>query len=273
MAQDNSFKNLFSSYLGSNASGYLGPLADIVGGSLNSGFVKPAAYREGFFVRLDLQMAATFLSDDQKVFQAVTEGAFFPETTASVPTIVGAGSGTVVQGDGGTAYVFPAGLAINRVLLAIPQLTVGMLGTDVSVRWAGVDIDDVGKFNLLGIGGRHNISQYFSDVPVDLAVGYHFHAVSLGDILDLTSMIASVHASHTTGAASFYGGVGYESTTMDIRYENSAQEISEIEIALAGPSGVRITGGIALDLSFLTIFGDYTLGGQNAATFGISIGN
>ena len=274
-AQDNDFENLFSSYSGANATGYLTPLAEILGGSLNSGFVKPVRLDDdGFHIRLDVQLAAVFVSDSQKEFQGTTDGGFTPETTTAAPTILGAGTATTVQGDVGTSFVFPAGLAITRTILPIPQITVGnVAGTDASIRWLGVGIDDVGDFSLLGIGARHSVSQYFPELPVDVAVGLHYHTVSLGDLLDLKAGIFSVQASRRSERVSLYGGVGYETSSMDVTYDADDADQGEVAISLDGASGVRATGGLAFHLPGITLFGDFTLGSQSVAAFGIGIGN
>ncbi|MEX2528931.1 MAG: DUF6588 family protein [Gemmatimonadota bacterium] len=271
-AQENRFEDLFSSYLGANASGYLAPLAQVVTGSLNSGFVRPSPRAEGMTFRLDIQAATALVSNSQQEFLATTEEGFSPQTTTAAPTILGKSSAVRVPGEGGTAYIFPAGLAVQRVVIPIPQLTVGWGGSDASVRWVGVDIQDVGRLDLLGVGARHRISRYLPELPVELTVGVIHHSVTLDEELDLSTTLASVQVGRPSGAFDLYGGVGWEFSSGNVRYDPSDPEESDVEVDLEGVSGPRATAGVAFGRSLFTLSADITLGTQNVFTFGVGIG-
>lgn len=262
-------------YAGDNGAGYLTPLAEVIGANLNSGFVRSARIEEGFHVRFELLVPSSAVSDDQRTFTATTDGFFTPVQTASVPTILGSDVGTSVSGDGGTSYNFPAGFELSRLGTAIPQVTVGSVaGTEATLRWMAFNLEDLGEFGHVGVGVRHSVSQYFTNLPADIAVGGLYQTVSLGDIIDTKAMTFGVHASADAGVATAYGGVMYETSTMDVNYSQGAgPDALAVSLQLDGHTGIRVTGGIELDLRLLRLRGDLSLGSQTVLGLGLSLGN
>jgi hypothetical protein len=272
-ASAQSAEDLLGRYIGDNAQGYLGPLADFLGASLNSGWSHSASVPSGVHIRLDLVGAGALIGDAQRTFQATTEGSFTPRTTAAAPTIFGSGQPVVVNGQGGTAYVFPGGIPAKMVALAVPQLTLGTVaGTMVSVRWFGIDInDDLGRVSMLGLGAQHDIGRYFSDLPLDLSVAGSWQSLELGDVAKTSGMVVSVLGGKRFSVLGLYGALGYEnaSTELDIEREGST-EVTRIELDAANT--VRVTAGFALHLKVIELFADYTLASQKAFTVGLGLG-
>ena len=274
--EDDKFADVVGAYIGANAEGYVKPLAEILGASLNSGFIRairPVGPGNGITFRLDLVNGNVFVSESMKTFQATTEGGFHPETTTEAPTIVGDDEPKYVEGTGGLEYVFPAGLNVSRVGLVVPQVTIGGIrGTDLSVRWIGYSIEEVGDLSLLGLGVRHNISQYFNALPVDLAVGGAYHTISFAESLDLTAMLISAQAGITRGVFSLYGGLGFESSSMTVDYAHEDAENGRVNIDVDGANGIRATLGAGLSLAILQLYADYSLGTANVLSLGIGLG-
>ncbi len=166
-----------SSYTGVNAEGYLKPLAEAFGATLNSGFFRSAYLpTSGFHIGFEVLAMGLFFSDSHRTFDATTEGLFLPRSTVKAPTIVGPGEAVkITNGVGGTSYVFPGGLDLNSFAMLAPQLRISSVrGTEFVGRWAQIKSGDaeLGDVTLWGIGARHNISQYLSeDFPFDLALG------------------------------------------------------------------------------------------------------
>lgn len=258
-------------YTGANGIGYLTPFAEVVGANLNSGFVRSARIEEGFHVRLDLIVPLASISDDQKFFAATTDGGFEPQTTVDAPTVLGDPTTLVVPGSGGSGYAFPAGFGIKRLGTAIPQITVGSVaGTEVSVRWLGLTFDDFGDFSHVGVGLRHDVSQYFS-VPFDLALGGMVQQFKLADFVDAQTLVVSMQGSLERGPATVFGGLSFESASMDVSYRGGpANAPTDVSLDLEGHSGVRLTAGLELGLSLLSVRGDVSVGPQTV--FGVAVG-
>jgi hypothetical protein len=101
-------------YSGDNAEGYLRPLADAIGAGLTSGlfgssYIPPSGTNAG----LEIGGTAVWFSGSDRTFTAKTEGGFVPRTSARVSTVVGPGEAVVVDGEGGTTYMFPGGVDIR----------------------------------------------------------------------------------------------------------------------------------------------------------------
>ena len=120
-----------SAYTGKNAEGYLGPLVEAMGTCLNGGVYRSGNIpKAGLNIALEFPFVGLYFSDDDKHFMGTTEGGFSPETTTSVPTVVGPTGAVIVDGDGGTAFAFPGGFDIGSFALVAPQLRVGsVMGT------------------------------------------------------------------------------------------------------------------------------------------------
>jgi hypothetical protein len=271
-ASAQSVEDLLGRYVGANAQGYLGPLADYLGATLNSGWTHSARVPAGVHLRLDLVGAGAMIGDGQRTFRATTEGRFTPQTTATAPTIFGSSSPVVVSGQGGTTYVFPGGIPVKRVGTVVPQLTVGTVaGTTVSVRWFGYDVDDdLGKLSLLGVGAQHDLGRYLSDPPVDLSVAAAWQSLELGDAFKTSGFVAQLFAGRRMGVLGLFGGLGYENASTELNLDREGPE--PVAISVDAANSMRATLGLALHLPFFELFADYTLASQKAFTLGLGIG-
>jgi hypothetical protein len=265
-------------YSEENGTGYLKPLVDGLGASMNRGWTQGADIPiMGLRLRLSAHAMLAPVPDDDKTFAATTQGQFSPQQTAQVSTVVGSEKSTSVTGQGGTTYTFPGGFDINSLGVAVPQLTVGSLfGTEFTLRYFKADFDekDFGEFSLTGYGVHHSISQYFPLFPVALSAGFFYQNISLGDdLLDFSTLYYGVQASKKFGVLMVYGGLGIDNTHADISYTfDNALETATLNYEIKGDNGVQITTGLGLNLLFARIYGDVTFGQRTIVSTGISLG-
>jgi len=274
-AQD--IEDYVSKYTSENGKGYLQPLADAFGASINSGLYYGARIPTfGFNIYIGVETMTALIADDQKVFTARTEAPFSPEATAETSTIFGKTSGASVTGTGGTVFNFPGGLDVSKVPLAVPQITVGsILGTEATVRFAQATLDDnYGKLKLFGFGARHNLSQYFKDFPIDLAAGFFIQKFEVGDLLEANAKYFGVQGSYSAGLLTFYGGAGLESANLDIAYDPATSDgsASKISFELESENSARFTAGVAVSLPIVKLHADYNFGSQKVVAIGLGFG-
>jgi hypothetical protein len=273
-AQD--IEDLVASYKGENGKGYMQPLDDAFGAALNSGLYHTARIdKNGLHVQIGVVAMAALIGDDQKTFQATTQDQFRPQQTVSAPTIFGSTEGASVTGDGGTVYLFPGGMAIKRLPLAVPQATVGsIMGTEATIRFIQVDLDDnFEQLKLVGFGVRHSLSQYLKDFPVDLAASLFTQSFDVGDIVEARATYFGLQASRSASLLTIYGGLGLSSSKMDIQYEyDSETEPETISFELKSGTKFRANAGLALILTPVVIHADYNLGSPNTLALGLGFG-
>ncbi|MDM7926586.1 MAG: hypothetical protein QUS35_11280 [bacterium] len=266
-------EDFVSKYTGENGEGYMQPLADAFGASLNSGLYHDARIsrvRIRLYVGMEAMMAT--VGPDQKTFKAKTEN-FSPEQTVEAPTLFGKNEPVTVTGTGGTVYTFPGGMNFKRLPIAVPQATIGgIAGTDLTVRWfATSSAKDLGDIKLMGWGVRHSLSQYMPLLPlVDIAAGYYSQSFKVGDIVDAKATLISLQASVTKTVLVVYGGVGFESSKLDVAYEHNeaGSEPVKIGFELEGKNKMRMTVGAGLNLPGINIHGEYNIGTQSVLSAG-----
>ncbi|MBN2009832.1 hypothetical protein JW960_10865 [candidate division KSB1 bacterium] len=274
LAQD--ISEYVSKYTSENGKGYLQPLGDAFGANLNSGFYHSANIpMVGLHVDIELVTMSALIGDDQKAFTATTEDLFSPAQTVEAPTIFGSSEGASVDGTGGTSYDFPPGFNMTMLPIAAPQLTVGSLfGSDITIRWVDLDLgENWGRLSLTGWGIRHSISQYIPLFPVDVAVGFYRQSFKVGDIVDANATFLSAQASITRGIFTIYGGLGTESSNLDIAYTFEDAEISQtVSFELKAENSVRMTVGFALNAGPLMLHTDFNIASQKVLVLGIGVG-
>jgi hypothetical protein len=273
-AQD--IEDLVSNYRGENGKGYIQPLGDVFGATLNSGINQSVKIpRLGLHLKLGIHAMAAFVSDAQRVYSATTEDPFLPQQTAEVPTILGDEEETSVSGIGGTAFLFPGGLDVKRLPLAVPQASFGSIfGTEVMIRYIKLKLDDNFKeLKLTGYGFRHSISQYFMLFPVDLAATFFKQNFKLGDIVDASATYYGLQASKSVGLIGIYGGVGLGKSSLDIEYEyDSLIESETIRFEIQSKTKFRTNVGLEINLLLFRLYADYNMGPQNIVSLGANIG-
>jgi hypothetical protein len=278
-----------SAYTGENATGYVQPLADSFGATLNSGFFRTAYIpTTGPRISVELLVMGLYFSDDQRTFPATTEGMFLPEQTAAAPTIVGSNHAMIIDGSGGAKYAFPGGLDMDSFGMLAPQLRIGALfGTEAVFRYAVVNTGDseIGDLNLLGLGARHSVSQYFGKMfPVDLAIGFIWQSFTVGensrgeDLIDSDALSIGVQASKRLpfGFATFepYTALSYDSFQMTLDYDSDATGTTEpIKVDFDRQNTGHWTFGLNFNLVIASLYAEYNVASTSSFGFGLAVGN
>lgn len=274
-----------SVYTGSNAVGYLQPLADAFGATLNDAFFYSAYIPpSGFRISLEVPVMGVIFEDGDKMFTATSEGGFMPTTTTSVPTVVGNSKAVIVPGQSGTSFAYPGGLDVNSFGVAVPQLRISSLkGTEAIVRWIAFDTGDVefGDINLFGIGGRHSISQYLEAPPVDVSVGLMYQTFDLGENTFGNDFVASTAFSiGAQGSKRFpigfltfepFTSLSFDRFKMDVEYDDAANAKQTVEFD--AESTVKWTLGAGFNFVAGHLWGAYNLASTNSFSFGLALGN
>ncbi len=257
-----------------NATGYMQPFLNGFAGNMNSGFAGSAKIENRFTIRFEAIGMATLIGSDAEQFDAVPPAPFSQQPVRTA-TVFG-DQGTVVQGPEGLTYKLQDGqLNMNYLPLAAPQLTIGnFFNTQLIFRFFSYSGDsDVPDIDLFGVGVRHGVSQYFSDLPVDIAAGMFFQSFKIGDIIDSNFFSINGMASRDFSLLTLYGGIQYEYSTMNLNYTLSgatSDEDAEIDFSFRSDNHLRAIAGLNLKLGLLHLRTDFNLG--NVSVFSASIG-
>lgn len=268
------FEDFIRKYTDANGKLYMQPLADAFGANLNSGLYHNARIeKNGFQLYLGLTAMVAYIPEQSRTFEGTTEGFFSPEQNAIVPTIFGNSEVVEVSGEEGTTYSFPGGLNVNQLPLAAPTLSIGSYyGTNATFRYMAADIgDDFGKINFFGWGIRHSIDQYFEMLPINLAAGYYMQSFSVGDFVAANAWLINLQGSYSWHLLTFYGGLGFENSTMDVDYVYE-EDNTKVSFNMEGANKLRGTLGVTLNLGPVIVHSDYTLANQSLLTMGFGIG-
>jgi hypothetical protein len=264
-----------SNYLSKNGQLYLQPLADIFCANLNSGLFHTARIPKfGLHLYIGLEGMMAPVSDDQKTFTTVSEEGSDLPGGVETATVFGSEEGAVVEIEGEPVQL-PGGWDTKWVPFAVPHLTVGsLMGTEATIRWFEMEVgEDIGRVKLFGWGLRHSLSQYIPLIPVDIALGYYRQSFDVGDLVEARTTYLGLQASYQVGVLCLYGGVGLESSSLDIHYTyEEDEEETEVSFELEGANRGRFTLGFALDLPVVKIHADMNLAKQMVYTLGIGFG-
>ncbi|HJX71440.1 MAG TPA: DUF6588 family protein [Bacteroidales bacterium] len=274
IATSQDIEELVSKYTENNGKGYMQPLADAFGATFNTGLFHSARMKKlGFQAYLGVVASTAFISDKRTTFDATTQGFTDPEITAEAPTVFGPTESVNVNGPGGTVYVFPAGMNVKMIPFAIPQLSIGSVyGTDLTFRFITFNLgEDFGDLNVFGWGVRHSISQYLKELPVDIALGVYNQSFKVGDIVSANAWLVSAQASKRVMLFTFYGGLGYENTKLDLEYTNEEEDV-DIAFDLTGKNSIRLTAGVTFNFGPAKLNVDYNIASQSVLSVGLGVG-
>jgi hypothetical protein len=274
------FETTIYQFSGDAVKGYLQPAADLFGANMFAGQFRSAEIpTTGFSVAFDIVGMVALVSDDQKSYTAKTPTNFTP-STFNTATIFG-GTGTTVVNSSIPALSYRGMDGIinaNAVPLAVPQLRIGSLyGTEVFVRYVRIPQSLTDKFpdvTLFGAGVRHSISQYFPEIPLDVAVGGFYTTFNTGDLVDFKGYSFGIQGSKSFSVLTVYGGFAYESCTMKLQYTSTDPNVPGrlVDVSLDGQNTFRATAGAALSLAIFNIFADVNLGSVTNFSGGIGVG-
>lgn len=274
----NPFEDAVEQLNSDNVKGYLQPWVTSFGTDLNSGFYHTADIGTlGLTIRIDFIGMGTFIGDKQKKYKTKNP---FDGTEVETASIFGE-RGTVVSPDSLVLYQFQNGqVKTSFIPFAVPQITIGDLyGTQGIFRFIQLpEMNNIPKVSLIGFGARHSISRYLPTVPVDLAAGLYFQSLKIGDLFEASTFALGAQVSKKFAALTLYGGLQYESISMDIGYNYQGTipgytpADPNISLNIDGESQIRGTVGFNLNLLALNIFADINIGSVVAASGGIGFG-
>jgi hypothetical protein len=255
--------------------GYLQPFADLTGANYNTGWYQSAHIpTTGFNLDFRIIVMGGSVGDEQKEFDLPLPAGFSSPTMKS-PTIFGKPEGaTYTDPNTGLRYSGPGGI-FNTSLApaAAPQLRIGSLyGTEAIIRFILLpEAGEIPRGTLFGIGARHSISQYFPELPLDIAAGGIYHTGAFGDYVDLSTLALGAQASKNLGVVTLFGGIQYEMTTMDVSYTTS-QAGTPVNVSLDGDRAFTFTAGADFHLGPIRIHADANLGSVMNFTGSIGFG-
>ncbi len=262
---------------GDNAKGYLGPLPKALSGTLNTsifqtGFVP----RSGFTMTVGARLMGMTFDDEDRTYSPKDPPGFTSTESVRAPTIIGPTQAVLQNGQSGTVLYHPSGFDIEEFAAATTQVTIGsVLGTRAVVRWLSVNFtdDDIGKFTLFGIGAQHSISQYFSNLPVDLAAGAFYQTFDVGDdLVQSKALQLNVTASKAYNWLQPYVGVGYDQLDMEAHYASSTGG-GTIDVDFDTETSAHFTVGAQAKLAVVHLYGEANLAATNGFAVGLSFGN
>lgn len=253
--------------------GYVQPLQDLFAANMTSGWYRSAAIpQNGFNISFNIIGMGALVSSDQEVFDYTS-----PMTGSKFKTATVFGKNRGFSADGLEAG--PADGVINTSIfpLATLQATIGHVqGTELTIRFVPIPkISNLPAITFWGIGGRHSISQYFDagdEPPVHLALGIFYNKISYGDIIGVTSFYLGPQVSKQFSVLEVYGGFGYTSNTMTLKFTPSATGAKPVDISLDGTDKVRGAVGVALNLGILHLHGDVNFGSVTSISTGLGFG-
>lgn len=266
-------------YNSSTIGGYMQPIADLFGANMHAGYYHSAYIpHSGFSIGIDIIAMGSIVADAQKSYTAAAPTGFAP-TAFETATVFG-GKGTTVNHSTitGLQYKGSDGIINTSIFpLAAPQLRIGSLyGTEAIFRFITVPAigdNKIPVITLWGVGGRHSISQYIRNSPVDIAAGVFYNRFTVGDLIDANGLAVNLSASKSIKILMLYGGFAWETSTMNLKYNSTDPTAPPVvDVALDGANKFRFTVGVGVSLGILKIFADANFGSVTNYSGGIGFG-
>ncbi len=286
-AQDNELDRALKQFsTGGTVSGYLQPIADCFGANMNSGWYQSASIPTmGIHVQLSIVGMVSMIGDGQKTFnEQLPPG--YSATSFKAPTVFGPKEGAVyTDPNSGLTYGGSGGIFNTPIFpWGVPQLTIGSVyGTEATVRYIATPSIGNGdsqngtsssfpSASMFGLGVRHSISQYLPLVPVDLAAGFLYNSVRLGDIVSFKSFAIGAQVSKSYAILTLFGGLQWERSTLSLSYQPSLAGAWPVTVDMNGANSVRLTAGLNISLGLFKLFADANLGSVTTFSGGLGLG-
>ncbi len=283
-AAQSGLESALEQFSGETIKGYMQPLADVLIANLASGYTNGGSPGKKFHFGVELVAMGARIDDALRTYLASTPSGFLPATFETA-TIFG-GQGSVVNHSSvpGLSYRGPDGI-LDRTSeyfpTAAPQVRLGgILGTDLVVRYASsslvplLDESDFPTLTLFGVGVEHSISQYFPDLLFDLSAGLSYNSLSFGDIVDLSGLSLGVHAGKDFGPLALFIGAATNGGSMKLTYTTTDPSAPSptVDVDLDVKRAIRLSGGAAIKLGPLHVFGEAGFGDVKTYSAGLRIG-
>ncbi|MGQ9799045.1 MAG: DUF6588 family protein [Ignavibacterium sp.] len=263
---------------------YVKPLATYLGTFFNTGTYHNADVPDLFGFKFSIVGTYTIIPQSDKSFKP-NPGLEGSENFQSTATIFGTQGGYFLSNSG--FIIYPSGLGLKYIPLGIYQAAGSLLGTELMLRYYPTIKKENIQAGLWGIGIKHEISRYFPLLPLDISVQILYNKLNIESTssdssayvkFDTKNFAFNIHASKTfAGLVVFYGGLQYESSTLDIGYyfEDPDGVFPSLvdgvyNLKIDGDNHFRLTVGTALQLSFFVLNFDANITRQTTLSAGIS---
>jgi hypothetical protein len=149
-----------------------------------------------------------------------------------------------------------------------------VFGTRAIVRYIAFDLGDseIGDFKYVGLGAQHSISQYFTDLPVDVAAGFLWQSFEVGDIVEAKATQINVTASKQYRYIQPYVGFAIDTIQTDAKYDDEDPEDS-FDVSLDRETDPRFTAGVAASVPYFSVFFEVSSAAATSVALGLSFGN
>jgi hypothetical protein len=265
------FLERFESLNETNLKGFAKPFATSYGMAMNSGAFYTADIPSFFGFSFGFRGMYILIPDAEKTFTPVLSQGYNPTEVAS---IFGDKGGAFIGPNG--YQVTPPGINKSGMPMAVPQVTIGMFGTELLLRiLPSIKFSEEHDVNLFGVGLSHRVSQYFPLLPVDIAVQGMYTSMKISNLMESKNLAFNVHASKSFVLVTPYIGLQYETSSLDIDYtykpdrNNSALD-QNLKISFDGENSVRAIIGTSLNLGFFVFNIDAGFGSLTVLTGGLT---
>lgn len=262
-----------------NAKKYLGPLPDAFSGTMNSAiFTSGKVPKTGINFSIGLKVMGINFDDNDRLFTPTDPPGFSSVAPVQqAPTVIGNSSAVTQNGQGGATLYYPGGFDITEFAFAAPQVSIGsLIGTRAVVRWFSHNFgahDLITKVDYFGVGAQHSITQYFTTLPVDIAVGAFYQEFKANDhLMDIKTTHADVTVSKSFAILQPYGAIGFDIFKMDASYEDSTNPGNNIAVSFDQTSHIHMTAGVAANLAFVALHAEANFAATNGVAVGLSFG-
>ena len=262
---------------------FAAPLSTWFGTYFNSGGYYSANIPKTFGFKFSIIGMYIFIPDAQTSFAPELPDGY--TSSGNTATFFGDKGGVYLGPQG--FVIYPFGLNLQSVPAGIYQASGSLFGAEVMLRYfPKLRIKDV-TTNLWGIGLKYNISQFLPLSPVDIAIQILYNNFNFdfeGDnsaynfSSDSKNFAANVHVSKTfSGMFILYGGLQYESTSLDLTYNFRDPDgiypnlAGQQNVTINGDNNFRLTLGAAVKLAVIVFNVDYNISSQDLFTGGISL--
>jgi hypothetical protein len=165
----------------------------------------------------------------------------------------------------------PSNLKVTSVPFAVPQVSVGLYGTEVTFRYTpSIGLGKLGSVNTMGFALRHCVTQYFKKSPLDVSVQLALQSLNVYDskennVIHSSSFAAAIQFSKQLSVFTMYAGVQYEKTGVDFNFNYGGYSS---KFHTENQNKIRGTVGLNIKLGPFNINGDYNIGKNNSISTG-----
>lgn len=275
---------------------YFTPMTESFGAGLNNGWYNTAKPHSLGGFDLTFTLNTVIIPNSAETFKIGDAfGNVFKSEENEASTIFGSTSTTSmyyessVPGSDSIPFNMPGGFKTPAMPLPMIQAGIGLIkNTAIDIRYMPMlNIGDIGKVNLFGIGVKHDLLQWIPGIgdaiPMSLSLqaGYTSlntelkileQEVSLKTKATTINLVASKKILMVTG----YAGIGYNSSTTsfsaDADFELSGIKFEEkVQMDFESKNNLRANVGFRFNITVVTIQADYTFAEYPTATLGLGV--